>query len=557
MSPKTIKTQNAMKNMTPSPPHHPSLEGIDYVLFPHDPCVQIWDNFFLCVLLYYCFAIPYTVGVSGGYWMYHNIGWFFVNMLLNLVYIADTIMQFFKAYYDKDGRIVYELRKIAKNYFFSINFLLNLIASFPMQLVIYMLDRKYEAHGEPSETRIGFQHLLTITQLFRLLSIHRFNLLTKSSTLIQTWWERQDVARVMLASFILKIVVVSHWIACFWSFIAFIQVGTFGSALGEEANWISNWYESSYVEGGINPIGWQSDIDRYALSLFWSIQSLTSIGYGNIVPVTRLEYYFANILMLVSGSFWAFVIGNLVSIVEHMYSNRTSYKRHLDEANTLIGCFTPATVGTPNDQVDDGDGDVVATRIRRFITAQYDETMLSRPTDYTSPTLTQAFPSLDGLSLELRQLSSLHLIRKYIEMVPYLSHNYLTPEEQANLAFKCIFLEFSSGESFKKHPQYGRGIMILKKGFCLSLGTTGSHGINAPVFFQTFSIDNPIAVNDVLVEDSFLGNDQPLYRFVSYSLVLFIPRSAIFEVLDANKVAWKNCARWKYLQTCLLKWSRE
>ena len=113
----------------------------------------------------------------------------------------------------------------------------------------------------------------------------------------------------------LKLVVVSHWLACLWSFIAFCQSWSFGEGLAEGANWISNWYDSSYVEGGLDPIGWSNDIDRYALSLFWSIQSLTSIGYGNIVPVTRIEYYFANILMLLSGLFWAFTLGNFVNLL--------------------------------------------------------------------------------------------------------------------------------------------------------------------------------------------------------------------------------------------------
>ncbi|KAL7543046.1 hypothetical protein ACHAXR_012355 [Thalassiosira sp. AJA248-18] len=530
--------------MENTPPYsHPSLKGIKYVLFPHDTYVQHWDNFFLCILLYYCFSIPYTVGISGGYRMYHNTGWFAVNVGTNCPPTVDTFMQFFRAYYTEDGLLVYELRRIAKNYLFSRNFVLNLIASFPMQTA-----------DDPFGTR-GI-HLLATTQLFKLLRIARINSLTKTSIAIQSWWERQDVARAMLASFILKLVVVSHWIACFWSFIAFVQVGTFGSDLGQKANWISNWYESSYIEGGINPIGWESDIDRYALSLFWSIQSLTSIGYGNIVPVTRTEYYVTLILMLCSGLFWTFVIGNIVSIAEHMKSVKLQYKRRLDDANTFIGYFSPS-VGKPNEQADIGvgDADAVATRVRRFVTAQYDRTMLNRTENFNSPTLNQVFPALDSLSLELRRLSSLHLMRKYIEMVPYLSHKYLTPEEQSDLAFKCVHLEFSRGESFIKHPQYGRGIMILRKGFCLAIGTIGSCGINAPVQFEFYNRDNPIAVDDVLVEDTFLIEHQSMYRFVSYSLVVFIPRSVIYEVLNAK--AWKDCGRWKYLRACLLKWSRE
>mmetsp|Transcript_1045 Transcript_1045/g.2289 ORF Transcript_1045/g.2289 Transcript_1045/m.2289 type:complete len:417 (+) Transcript_1045:429-1679(+) len=400
-------------------------------------------------------------------------------------------------------------------------------------------------------------HLLAITQLLRLLRISRINGLTKSSINLQTWWEKRNVAEVMMASFILKLVVVSHWIACFWSFLAFVSVWSFGPALGEHANWISNWYGLSYVEGGINPIGWENNIDRYALSLFWAIQSVTSIGYGNVVAVTRIEYYFANILMLLSGMFWAFVIGNLVGVVAHMTEKQQTYRKKLDEANQTIRCFNSAAVGPLEEQTDFGDAAAVATRIRRFVSAQYGRTGLTLPTEWPSPTLEQVFPILEGLSLELRQLSSLHLLGKYIEMVPYLSSKYLTTKEQANLAFKCTYLEFSRGETFMKHPRLGRGIMIPMKGSCISLDTVGNRDINEPIGFKTYSIDKPVATNDILVEDSFLQKSQPLYHFISYSLVLFIPQSAIFEVVTANKIAWKNCARWKYLQTCMLKWSRD
>jgi len=461
-------------------------------------------------------------------------------------------MQFFRAYYDSDGRIVYELRIIARNYFFSKNFVLDFIASFPMQLAIYYMDLEYGVDDEAKNILL----LLAITQLLRLVRISRINLLTKSSIDIQTWWEKQNVAQAMLISFILKLVMMSHWIACFWSFLAFVSVWSFGRALGEAPNWISNWYGSSYVEGGINPIGWESDIDRYALSLFWTIQSLTSIGYGNVVAVTRVEYYFANILMLVSGMFWAFMIGNIISVVGHMNSHRDNYRKHLDEANMLIRCFTLTTDDT-NNHADIEDANVVATRIRRFVSAQYDGPMTSRPSEYTSPTLDQVFPTLGGLSLELRHMATLHLVAKYIEMVPYLSHDYLTRKEQASLAFKCIYLEFSRGETYTKHPRYGRGVMVMKQGSCISLGLVGSRIIREARCLKTYSIDNPIAVNDTLVEDSFLGGNEPLYRFMSYSLVVFIPQSAIFEVLKDKKMAWKNCARWRYLRTCLVKWSRD
>ena len=70
-----------------------------------------------------------------------------------------------------------------------------------------------------------------------------------------------------------------HWIACIWGCVAFVEAGlSFDDSLLTTTNWISNWYKQNYVEGGINPIGWEHSWDRYFLCLFWSCQSITSIG---------------------------------------------------------------------------------------------------------------------------------------------------------------------------------------------------------------------------------------------------------------------------------------
>jgi len=415
-----------------------------------------------------------------------------------------------------------------------------------------MLNKKYDVYEGSVENRdLNF---LILTALLRLLKLPRAWILIKTSYAFQSFWEQQSVPKTMLISFIAKLIVTTHWIACTWSFIAFIQVRTFGQALGEEPNWISYWFESNYVEGGVNPIGYDNDIDRYALSLFWSIQSVTSIGYGNIVPVTRLEYYFANILMLVQGLYWAFTIGNIVSVVRHMNSNDQQYTRSLDRANKMIQSFSPINkeeVGAL------GHPERIAKRIRKFVASQYDyKEIIERNGDSNTPRLEELYPALPGLSNELRRLASLQLMGKYLEMIPYLSRKYLSLEEQSKLAFKCHFVEFSRADLYFKHPQFGRGIIIPKKGMAMSIGTVGNHGIIGRGDLQTYGIDDPFGVEDVLVEDTFLNDELPLYRFSSYALVIFIPQSVIYEVLNNNVRAWKNCGRWKYLQTCLLKLAR-
>ena len=102
---------------------------------------------------------------------------------------------------------------------------------------------------------------------------------------------------------------------------------------------------------------------------------------------------------------------------------RQQYRKDLDKANSLIAAFAP-----PTDEIDVGVGhpDYVASRVRRFIFQKYERSLPNRPPEYS--TLGRAFPVLQGLSPQLRQLSSLHIMRRYLDMVPYLSSRFLSPE---------------------------------------------------------------------------------------------------------------------------------
>ena len=264
------------------------------------------------------------------------------------------------------------------------------------QTMGYLKAQKLMSSGEMKEYGGGSFDYLGIFKLLRLIRIKQ---MMGNSYVLKRLWERIDVETALFAQFLLKITVASHWIGCIWCCIAFLEAGSLDETLLDHPNWIANWYESSYVEGGLNPIGWQNTMSRYFLSLFWAIQSITSIGYGNIQPVTLTEYIFANSLMLVCGIFWAYIIGKLVEVVAAKGNMQSAFTSRMNEANQMIRDFAEkelpeSVIGTVHTDT--------SRRVRHFISNQREKATKNGLYSSNSCSFHDAYPTLRILSPELQ-----------------------------------------------------------------------------------------------------------------------------------------------------------
>lgn len=109
-------------------------------------------------------------------------------------------------------------------------------------------------------------------------------------------------------------------------------------------------------------------------------------------------------------------------------------------------------------------------------------------------------------------------------------------------------MEFAAGEKFQSHDEYGRGILVFAQGFGIAMRHLSSKDFH----MKRSHKNQPIDVDEVLVEDNCFENERLTYHFAGFVKVLFIPRSVIIEVLEKNERAWKDCARWKYLKAALI-----
>jgi hypothetical protein len=271
------------------------------------------------------------------------------------------------------------------------------------------------------------------------------------------------------------------------------------------------------------------------------------VGYGNVVPVTAAEYVVANTLMICSGIFWAYVIGSLVDVVANSSKLQNEYVSRMDKANRMIKNFVDSDDLSSSGTESSVEWDA-SKRVRRFLTNQRDHCNKNWLDEGNSLTLSEAYPTLDILSPELRNVCALRLMRNFLDTIPYLSSRYLSPDEQAAVALQCRVLEFSAGERFSSHPEFGRGILIFTQGLAFTSRTLSKKNFTWTKGLKGHALD----MNEVLVEDEYYKEKQLFYYFGSYTKVFFLPRLAIMNILERNPVAWKECARWRYFGAALV-----
>ena len=105
------------------------------------------------------------------------------------------------------------------------------------------------------------------------------------------------------------------------------------------------------AETGDPVLDLSSSWNIYVISLYWSVTTLTSIGYGDVVPGTMVEYIVATLLMFIGSFLYTYIIGTVAGIVGVIQQNNLGRRRKLDAINRAMR-FGEDEDGDDDDEVD-------------------------------------------------------------------------------------------------------------------------------------------------------------------------------------------------------------
>jgi hypothetical protein len=183
--------------------------------------------------------------------------------------------------------------------------LVDILGTLPLDLVAWILIGSGQFLGGSLVLALRLLRLLRIVRLF---------------VILRRWeafsWSNPGALRVV--KFVVSVLLLMHWLACFWFYSAFAS-GFPTDSWAARANIVD-----------------AESIAQYIRSLYWTITTMTTVGYGDITPTRTVEYVFSAVIMLMGASLYAFIIGSVASLLSSIQAAKNSHWERIDTVTEFL-----------------------------------------------------------------------------------------------------------------------------------------------------------------------------------------------------------------------------
>ncbi|XP_051132184.1 potassium channel AKT1-like isoform X2 [Andrographis paniculata] len=203
---------------------------------------------------------------------------------------------------DKDTYLlVDDHKKIALNYLTSLGFVLDVISTIPSELALKISPKRLQTYG-----------LFNMLRLWRLRRVSAiFARMEKNRNLNYFW--------VRCAKLICVTLFVVHCAGCFYYLIA-----------DHHHNPQDTWIGADNHDFHHDSLGL-----RYVTSMYWSITTLTTVGYGDFHATNMGEMIFDIFYMFFNLGLTAYLIGNMTNLVVHATSKTRQFRDTIQAASSF------------------------------------------------------------------------------------------------------------------------------------------------------------------------------------------------------------------------------
>ncbi|KAL2897783.1 Potassium channel AKT1 [Bienertia sinuspersici] len=244
-----------------------------FIVSPFDPRYRAWEMFLVLLVFYTAWASPFEFGFLE---KPSILVLAIADNIVNAFFAIDIILTFFVAYLDKKTYLLVDDQKQITWRYLKTWFTFDTISTIPSELVLKILPDHVHAYG-----------FFNMLRLWRLRRVTLFAI---------------------------------HCAACFYYLLA-------ANYPKPEQTWVALTMTENFELANL----WL----RYVTSMYWSITTLTTVGYGDLHPVNIREMIFDIFYMLFNLGMTAYLIGNMTNLVVHRTSRTRDFRDKLQAASSF------------------------------------------------------------------------------------------------------------------------------------------------------------------------------------------------------------------------------
>ena len=297
------------------------------LIHPAERSKTVWEVFLAVLVLYSVTVVPVRIGFAWEEQCESGLFWF--EVVVDLLFLLDVAVNFRCTFHDAADQLELDARRVALRYL-RFWFWVDFASSIPLDLIMYISLPGYCAAAGAQAG--GELKLLKVFRLVRLLKLLR---LLKINKLVSVAQQEYGVnpSLVELLGLMIRILAVTHWVGCLWNMPAAYYYSD-GNLTAEEQlgrareTWLSPLllaYDEVEPLTELPPVS-----DIYVASMYWTVTTISTIGYGDQHAVRGFERVLSIVIMLLGCAFFGFVVGGMQDIANQFDANAARTRVKLD-----------------------------------------------------------------------------------------------------------------------------------------------------------------------------------------------------------------------------------